>query len=459
MAIVNSLRSIRTSIGRYIMPNSAFNVSTYKPTSTYNYQDNKPIWVSLKTPLDFEAAVRFNPVVKSAINILGETASNGRKVALDINTGEVIPWTTKDVAIQKAYQLLVQRPNPQQSAKEFSVQGVFYLKTFGNRYVYINIPVGFEMDLLNVETLFNLPSQFIEIGRTRNPIYNQVDINKIISGYSLVNENPVKIFSPNEILHFNEVNISSEAPSIIGISKIEALQKPITNTNKAFEAMNTILTSRGMQGIISPKKNDGMGINIPLTPAEKKEVDEKFKADYGLLNGQNPFLFSPVNLEYFRTIMSSAELGIYEEFSNNAILIGNEFGVPPELIKTYIKGATYENQVQSLRRLYENTVMPMVADEDNYWSYKLNTAKYGFIIGTTWDHIAALQQSAKEKAIALNFSGRTAKDAYDRQSITNNEYRELIGLTKQDGLDTYKPKEEKDGNNEERPRDEEGVDE
>jgi hypothetical protein len=136
--------------------------------------------------------------------------------------------------------------------------------------------------------------------------------------------------------------------------------------------------------------------------------------------------------------MNSKELGIYEEFSNNAILIGNEFGVPPELIKTYIQGATYENQIQSVRRLYQDTTIPMVADEDLYWSDRLDTYRYGFEIQTTWDHIPALQQARKDEAIALNLKGRTAKEAYTENTITVNEYRELIEEAKVDDGDVYK---------------------
>ena len=415
-----------------------------KPISDLKWMGGEPSWISLSKPEDYENAARFNPIVKSAINLLATASSNGRKVVVDIETGEVIPWTDKRPEIQKTYKLLVQRPNPWQSAKEFAFQGMFYLKTFGNRYIYVNMPIGFnkEIDILNVSTLVNLPSQFIDIKQTRK-IYDQTTLKGIIDGYALTNEDPIRIFSPDEVLHFNEVNISSQSPQIMGIPKMESLKYPITNTQKAFEAMNTILVSRGMQGILSPEKSDGMGFNIPLRDDEKKEIDEKFKNYYGLTSGQTPFLISPVNLKYTKTIMSSSELGIYEEFSNNAILIGNEFGIPPELIKTYIKGATYENQVQSVRRLYQDTIEPMVEDNDSILSFRLNTAKYGFVIKTTFDHIPALQNSYKEKAIALNFSGRTAKDAYDRQSITRNEYREMIGLSTAKGLDEYKEDEVK----------------
>jgi len=426
--------------GNSLLGNTAFNVNKYGGTPLpLNYISDKPSWISLSTPQDFEKAVRFNPVVKSAINLLATSSSNGKKVAVDVNSGEIIPWTENDKAIQKAYQLLGRRPNPVQSAKEFAFQGTFYLKTFGNRYVNAVLPVGMDskIDLLNVEALYNLPSQFMDVRRT-GKIYNQTDIKGIISRYARTNVNPIEYFEPEWILHFNEVNISSEEPTIMGISKLEVLKMPISNTQKAFEAMNTILSSRGMQGIISPKKTDGMGASVPLQSGEKKEIDDAFKIDYGLLNGQNPFMLTPIALDYIKTIMNSKELGIYEEFSNNAILIGNEFGVPPELIKTYIAGATYENQVQSVRRLYQDTTIPMVADEDLYWSDRLNTYEYGFEIQTRWDHIPALSNNKKEQALSLNLNSRTAESAYNNNVITLNAYLLLIEQPIVDGGDVYK---------------------
>lgn len=428
-----------------LQKNSAFNIGTDNLFSNFQYFNDKPSWISLTTPQDFESAARHNPIVKAAINILSTASSNGKKIAIDISTGEEIPWTSRKPAIQKAYKLLMQRPNPLQSSKEFAFQGTFYLKVFGNRYVYANMPVGYdrEIDIMNISTLINLPSQFMNVHVT-GKLYDQTDITGIISEYSLNNFNPPKGFKPEHILHFNEVNISGEMATIMGISKLEALKYPITNIQKAFEAMNTLLTSRGMQGILSPKKTDGMGASMPLQLQEKTDIDNVFKRDYGLLNGQNPFMLTPIALDYIKTVMNSKELGIYEEFSNNAMIVSNEFGIPPELLKTYISGATYENQVQSVRRLYQDTVIPMVEDEDSYWSCRLNTYKYGFVIQTSWEHIPALAESFKEKAISINLKGRTADSAYDKNLITVNTYLEMIEEPAVSGGDVLKIEWEKD---------------
>ncbi len=160
-----------------------------KPNPSMQWNNGKPKWIALTKPEDFENASRFNPVVKSAINLLATSSSNGRKVAVDVTTGEEIPWTDKRPGIAQAYKLLVQRPNPLQSAKEFSFQGMFYLKVFGNRYVYVNMPVGFdnEIDLLNISTLINLPSQFIDV-KVTGKLYEQTKLSGIVSDYALTNE-------------------------------------------------------------------------------------------------------------------------------------------------------------------------------------------------------------------------------------------------------------------------------
>jgi len=281
-----------------LLNNNAFNQSSFlNPVSNLVFGKDKPKWVEMSTPSDFEQAIRFNPIVKSALNLLATSASNGKKVLVDSVSKEVIPWGDKSEIVQKAHKLFALRPNPLQSAKEFAFQGVFYLKGYGNRYVYGLMPSGFDskLDLMNVEVLYNLPSQFMRV-KTTGKIYNQTDISGIISDYARVNSDPIEHYDPNWILHFNEVNVSSEQAGVLGISKLEVLKQPISNIQACFEAMNSILTARGMQGILSINVRDGQGANLPTKP-QQDAVKEKFKHDYGLLNGQNQFVLTPVHLD------------------------------------------------------------------------------------------------------------------------------------------------------------------
>ena len=413
------------------LTNSAFssNIGGVNPLSNMVFGNNKPAWIALKTPEDFENAARFNPIVKSAINLLATSASNGKKVLIDSKTGEVIDWNDQRPVVKKLKQLFLDRPNPLQSAKEFTFQGKFYLKTFGNRMVYALMPTGLDkvIDVLNIDALWNLPSQYMTVRKT-GKIYKQKSLNDIISSYAQTNVQPIELYPPEHILHFNEVNISSEEATIMGISKLESLRRPISNIQAVFEAINTLLVSGGAKGIIAIDSKDGQGTIVPLQDKEKKEVQKTFKEDYGLLGNQNPFLISPVPLTFTKTAMTSKELGIYEELSNNAILISNEYGIPRELLQTFSGSATYENQIQSVRRLYQDTTIPETNDDDQYWNYRLNLEQYGVRLITTWDHIPVLQDAFKEKALSINLKGRTAKEAYNENIITWNQYLEMIEL-------------------------------
>lgn len=407
--------------------------------NSYNYQYlvDKPAWLTLSNASQYRAAVQNNPVLYGCIDILASAAANGKKYLVDLN-GEEVPWDTKSLAVQNARRLFLFRPNPLQSVKEFNYERAYMFFTFGNNYVYLNNPLqSFQTDITNVKTMFNLPSEFVEVKQT-GKIYDQIDIKGIIEKYILNNYTPIKEFDPSRIIHFNDINISEIGNSIVGTSRLEVLKYPITNTQLAFEAMNVILKSRGMQGIIKANNKDATGTQIPLRKEDKEEIDRTFKSEYGILDSQKQYLISYSDIDYIKTIMNAQELGIYSEFSNNAMIISNGLGVPPELYKTYITGATFENQIQAVRRLYQDTVIPKVENEDQYFTERLRLRDFGLELRTDFSHVPALAENQKEKASSLSMNASSAEKAYNNNIITWNQYLELMDMEPVDGGDVYK---------------------
>ena len=395
-------------------------------SSSFQFLIDKPAWLSLTNPTQFRQAVSENPVLNGCISILAQAAANGRKYLVDLDGNEV-PWSDKKPAVQAAKKLFVNRPNPLQSPFEFNYERYYYLPTFGNNYVYMNNPSNMETDILTVKSLMNLNSEFIQVQQT-GKLFDQIDIEGIISKYVLTNYSPVKEFETSRIIHFNEVNTSGVGSSIMGTSRLQTLSLPIENTQLAFEAMNVILKSRGMQGIIKTVSKDGTGASVPLMGENKKDVDAKFKKGYGVLNKQNQFLIVNADIEYIKTIMNSEELGIYKEFQNNAMVISNGLGIPPELYKISSQGSTFNNQSQYVRSLYQDRVIPMVENDDIIFNDRLQFNKYGLELRTSFEHIPALQESFKEEASALNMNVRSADTSYNNNTITFNQYLEMIGL-------------------------------
>jgi len=423
--------------------------------STFQYLIDKPAWLSLSTPTQFRQAVSENPVLNGCISILAQAAANGRKYLVDLEGNEV-PWSDKKPAVQAAKKLFVDRPNPLQSPFEFNYERYYYLPTFGNNYVYMNNPSSMETDILTVKSLMNLNSEFVQVQQT-GKLFDQITLEGIISKYVLTNYNPVKEFETSRIIHFNEVNTSGIGASIMGTSRLQTLSLPIENTQLAFEAMNVILKSRGMQGIIKTVSKDATGASIPLMGETKKDVDAKFKNDYGIGKNQKQFLIVNADIEYIKTIMNSEELGIYKEFQNNAMIISNGLGIPPEIYKINSQGSTFNNQSQYIKSLYQDRVIPMVENDDAIYNDRLKFKDYGLELKTSFEHIPALQESFKEEASALNMNVRSAELAYNNNTITWNKYLEIIG---EEGIgnegEIYKyerdlltmPKKEDDGNQE-----------
>ena len=407
--------------------------------NTYNYQYlvDKPAWLSLSNAHEYRRAVADNPVLNGCISILANASANGRKYLVDLN-GKLIPWTSGKTGVKNARKLFVERPNPLQSIKEFDYERKYMYFTYGNNFIYLNNPLdNFPTDIMTVQAMFNLPSEWVTIHQT-GKIYDQVDLNGIIEKYSLIDRDPVREFTSDKIIHFNDINVSYIGNSVIGSSRLEVLRYPITNTQLAFEAMNVILKSRGMQGIISANNKDATGTQIPLSAAAKKEIDQTFKSDYGLKENQNQYLISYSDIKFIKTIMNSNELGIYDEFANNAMIISNGFNIPPELYKTYVTGATFENQVQAVRRLYQDTVIPMVDNDDLYYTERFKMRDYGFELKTDWSHIPAMQEAFKEKATALFFTSRAADLGYNANVITWNDYRKALELDPVPEGDVYR---------------------
>lgn len=419
-----------------LLSGKSINRSTFNRTN-FQYLVDAPAWLSLANPSQYRAAVQNNPVLYGCIDILASAAANGKKYLVDLN-GEEVPWDDKNKVVKAARRLFVERPNPLQSVKEFNYERAYMFYTFGNNYVYLNNPLKtFATDILTVQTMYNLPSEFIDVRQT-GKIYDQIDLAGIVEKYLLTNYNPPREFLPDQIIHFNEINLSDVGHSIIGTSRLEVLKYPITNTQYCFEAMNVILKSRGMQGIIKANNKDATGTQIPLNQQAKDEIDRTFKSTYGILDHQKQYLISYSDIDFIKTIMSPKEMGIYDEFSNNAMIISNGLGVPPELYKTYISGATFENQIQAVRRLYQDTVIPKVENEDQYFTERLRLREYGFELRTDFSHVPSLAENQKEKASSLSMNCSSAERAYNNDIITWNQYLELIDLEAVDGGDVYK---------------------
>ena len=390
----------------------------------YNYRDLAPQWIKLKDTKDFEDAYTYNPVVQSIINIKAKAKANVNWLVKDIDTNEIIPRSENDKAVKKAYALM-RKPNPLQTSQEFMLHSSAYLDTFGNNMIYANSAFK-TVDLLNVSTLINLPSQGITIKLTGKWI-DQIELSEIIEKYILKGngDQVLDTYRPDEVLLLNDINITSKAPNIIGVSKLMALKEAISNIQMSLEARNVLMRKRGALGIISSDRKDATG-SYPLLPLEKKEAQEEFD-EYGLLKNQSQYLLTRFPLKFQRTAMTVQQLMLFEELSSDTLLIANSFGVPEILVKNYLKGDTYENQDKSERRLYSGAVIPETETYARGLNDLLKMDQYGIAYYPSFDHIAVMQDDEKEKSEVEKNRSTTYKEKFFGGACTWNEWRQASG--------------------------------
>jgi hypothetical protein len=122
---------------------------------------------------------------------------------------------------------------------------------------------------------------------------------------------------------------------------------------------------------------------------------------------------------------------LFEEIATDAIAVCNGYGVPEILLKMYLKGATFENQVASVRRLYEGTLIPEAEDDLIALSNFLGLNETDYYLYPSFAHVPVLQESEELKEKTAKLRSDRLLGELAQKLITPDEYRTAMGYTNQ----------------------------
>lgn len=396
-----------------------------------------PVWINTQNLQDYARIVSENPVAYSVIDILSRHMANGKVMLKDLSTGELISKENileskykNNKIVQKAFKLF-EKPNPLQSRWDFLRTYLFFKKTFGNAFLYGLKPDLYPFNIENVTNLWNIWPQYMNVVLAGN-YFAATNISEIIKewrfGY-LAGKGLT--FTPDCILHRKEINVELKNPEdlIFGKPILNTLTWPLSNIEMGYESENVVLKNRGARIIVSPSDQSGNEFKNaePWTSDEKLQLEEDF-ADYGMLQHQKPALITRWPAKFTVLDQDIRKLGIFESIANNALVVAHAFGVPEILVKLYIQGATFENQQASVRRMYEDTIIPEFEDFIDDLNDWLKLVDFGYQFVATFDHVPVLQENFKEKAIANRQKSAYYKELFEKGGCTLNEWRKSIGL-------------------------------
>jgi HK97 family phage portal protein len=298
---------------------------------------------------------------------------------------------------------LYNTPNPLQHFRELIYEAVVYELVTGNEYMYFNTPSTLNKDYKNVMAIWNLPADQIEpVANSSLKLFQATTVDDIINRYKLDDKN---FFETKDVLHIKAINLKWKDRKIKGRSPLLSADKAIANLIAVYEARNVIYVKRGPLGFVVSKKGDESG-NIPLTKSERDRVKDDLLAPYGVTGNRSPIGITDVPVDFIKIGANISDLQPFEETLADAAAIYSALNVPFELAPK-AKGETFANQATAERSMYENTVIPKANMYMQSLTNKLGLNEAKLYLHASFDHVSALQENKKEKAIVDKTNGDT----------------------------------------------------
>lgn len=360
-----------------------------------------------------EAYCKCSPV-STIINRLASSMANGKWWIVDKNNN-CVSDSTKYRSIAE----LLKRPNPLQTWTEFINQLDIYRPLYGITYVYANVSIGM-LSPADASSLWAINPERIKPVFKTNVIYFANKVEDIIEKYVITVGNTTIDVDPKHILvirdSFGAIQSFDKPHSL---SRIKGLKNEVRNIIQAQEAIYSLNKDRGAQGIITNKTKDASG-SMPLTPDEKKQIQDQYKKQFGLSENQAKIIITDSDLGWQQLTFSVKDLMLFEGIKQNIESVSDALNYPFELLANQ-KGTTFENRAEAIKYLYQDNIIPTSNLYEEKFSefFGLDEVK----IEIDFSDVEYLKEAEKEKAEAYFKKNQGLQIAYKLGVITKEEYR------------------------------------
>ena len=330
---------------------------------------------------------------------------------------------------------IINSPNSTQGRIEFLEEIKQYIKLTGNVFIRYVEGVGMGQELVVLKSQ-NVTINTDSTGNVISYTYRKPGNRSVTEVTYLV----------DEILHIKDPNVVNTSHDNVdyGLSPLQAAWIVVRSSSEKFTAEASIFKNRGIIGILSTSSD------APMSPKERKDLQESFDGEMGGADKYNKVKISSSKLNYIQTGMSPSDLKLLEGIVSSLRLLCSVYGMPSVLFNDNER-STFNNFEQAVKIAHNDVYIPLANKVDRELSRFLNT-KLGTneFLSVDLTSIEVIKGSTNEVAQALNsMSERLSVIAI--QSMTDDEVRDIIGLTKlPEGQETIAqssqvPKPETDG--------------
>lgn len=304
--------------------------------------------------------------------------------------GEVYVYQNGEALDKDPFLDLIKKPNPFQQRSQFLWDFMFW-KMLGSSYCYVDSKIVTN-ESNKMYFLDSSKMQFpVEMMNYRDKIVLSNTLEKAINNfnisYNYADGTSTKLKWGN-IIHTPD--LSNGIGNWFGSkSKVDALYKIITNSEKAIDSKNINVRYAGKY-MIAGQSDPADVTKLPLGEAEKNDIETK-------MNGRKAVhaVKSMIDIKRFVENASIIEQ-LDKSYLADYFLIGSEYGIPKDVLEAY-NSSTFENQEKARGAHVSYTLSPAGNQLMNAFADRFNYEDKTIVID--WEHLPFMQVFAKERAL------------------------------------------------------------
>jgi len=246
----------------------------------------------------------------------------------------------------------------------------------------------------------------------------QMDKDGLIDGFTFDYGDDIEQLTFDDILYLSTTDgINIVNPS----SRIESLKYPLSNIKAQYNKRNVLLENIGAIGILSAKNSD-IGGSIPMTPEEKKDIQQSWYR-----RSKDEVIITESDVSWNPMSYPTKDLLLFEELTADKMAIIDTYGLNANLFSSE-KGATFSNVKDSIKMAYTDTIIPETQQMYDSMAHQFGLVNEGISIHADFSHIPSLQVDEVSRADTMNKRADVVKKIIESGvALTNEQIEEIIG--------------------------------
>lgn len=240
---------------------------------------------------------------------------------------------------------LLNNPNQYQTREDFLETLLFMMIAQGVAVVAKETIIGFD----EPKALFVLDPDLIEWPNGYDEKKFRQASSSALTGKIKYDKDGENIsYAIKDLMFFYDLPNMFERNPMKVKSRLDGLKQTLINTMDSLVAKNIILKSNGKE-LVSGKK-DG----FPLTPEEKKQVEEMFNNKTGLSFTRKRGIVTKADLDWKSLHIALRDLGLDESTKVDGNIIYTALHIPKDILSLEAKKTTYNNFKESMVSYVQN---------------------------------------------------------------------------------------------------------